>query len=83
MNGWVNLGDLIGSVKIDSLIGKKVRAVDESDGWAGVSKGDVGILKSVGWSGKAAASFSAYKNGWWKGVYACFEVLMSDEEDIL
>jgi hypothetical protein len=82
--GWVNLGELIGRVKTDTLIGKKVRVVAETDGWCGVSEGDEGTLLSVGWAGKATADLDTYPHtSGWGGQYACFEVLMSDEEDIL
>lgn len=84
MKMWVNLGDLIGEVKTKTLIGKKVRAISETDGWCGVSKDDEGKLLEVGMDGKATAEFKTYPHmSGWRGAHACFEVLMSDEEDII
>ena len=83
--GWTNLKFLAGKIDSNILIGKKVRAIDATNGWGAIEKGDEGKLTQISWDGKARADFE--KQHGWYGMWSCFEVFMSgrslDEEDIL
>jgi hypothetical protein len=81
LNGWCDLEVLISEgFPYSRLIDRKCRVVDESDGWGELEFGDEGVLAEVG----DRYSIMLYEGDYeWGGRNWCFEVWMSDEEDIL
>lgn len=83
--GWTNLEFLAGKIDMKRLIGRKVQAVNATNGWGAIEKGEEGVLTQIHWDGTAKADFS--KQPAWYGKWNCFDVYMAgmslDEEDIL
>ena len=82
LKGWHNLETLIKEYGLprDYIVGKKCRAVDESDGWGDLEGGEEGYIVEINPNYAVAVFYDDYH---WDGRYWCFEVWMSDEEDIL
>ena len=57
-------------------VGDKVKVVDETSGWAGVSKGDEGVIDRINTDGSYEAKIPTFsENFTWSGEEKCFELI--------